>query len=156
MDANSSPERDERETVWKRCRAMNGVKSVWDTFFTAEGHARSSRPVATTNKMRGPLSGQANKIGHHMSHVIDHIFYRGLTFDGHVWGPTTYESTEEALRHLIPSPSLPSDHYPVVCDFVLPLPTFSLQSVSHLHAVAVFTAILAVIIWAAQSSINRE
>ena len=54
-----------------------------------------------------------------MCHLIDHIYFSGLQFERHAWGPTTYSSLTDARKQLIPSLTLPSDHFPVVVDFSL-------------------------------------
>ena len=78
-------------------------------------------PVSV-NKMRGPDSDQPKKIGLHAYHVIDHIFYNdGETMvqgDAHVIAPVRYGELEQALSALLPTLEMPSDHYPVVVDFV--------------------------------------
>jgi hypothetical protein len=78
-------------------------------------------PVSV-NKMRGPDSDQPKKIGLHAYHVIDHIFYNdGETMvqdNAHVIAPVRYGELEQALSALLPTLEMPSDHYPVVVDFV--------------------------------------
>lgn len=52
--------------------------SVWDDFFDSDGKAKTDselHPPVTSNKVRGPLSGQAKKIGAHAYYLIDHVFY---------------------------------------------------------------------------------
>jgi hypothetical protein len=65
LDANSSPDRREQETVWKALHST-GLQSVWDSFFAADGSLLVDKRPSTTNKMRGPLSGQRQKMGEHM------------------------------------------------------------------------------------------
>lgn len=131
MDANSQPNRDESEndTVWRTLRGVPLVQSVWDADFDAEGRprpeaattgggCRGGGSVVTTNKMRGPLSKQAAKIGEHMLHVIDHVYFlNGLEFVGHGWGPLRFSSPQAAVAQLLPTLDIPSDHAPVCADF---------------------------------------
>merc|ERR1712216_868813 len=78
--------------------------------------------MGSVNKMRGPLSGQPKKIGHHAYELIDHVFYsEGLELVEHVLEPRVHPSRAAAIDDLIPSLSNPSDHYPVVVDIV-PVP----------------------------------
>ena len=137
MDANSAPTRAEAATVWKSLRQTPRVRSVWDAHFmpggarvqTKQGSPRSllsttsAEPAppfpVTTNKMRGPLSKQKNKVGEHMLHVIDHIFFMGeaLRRPQHVCGPVLVPTAAAAHAHLLPSLQCPSDHFPVVVEF---------------------------------------
>lgn len=101
--------------------------SVWDDHFDATGRMSSSSssqgaPV-TSNKIRGPLSGQAKKIGLHSLYCIDHIFFSPaeLSLRGHVLPPKQFPSEMEARQMLNPSLSCPSDHYPVIVDLSWPL-----------------------------------
>mmetsp|Transcript_21968 Transcript_21968/g.52695 ORF Transcript_21968/g.52695 Transcript_21968/m.52695 type:complete len:597 (-) Transcript_21968:861-2651(-) len=127
LDANSEPTRGDQQTVW---RAMHeaGLRSVWDDRFDRDGHPCGSGKLVvtvTTNKMRGPLSNQPKKIGEHVFGVVDHIYYSasgGMEFEAHVAPPLEYESSE-AMRHLLPSLDMPSDHVPVIVDFNLPRKT---------------------------------
>ena len=135
LDANSSPGRPEEQTVWRALRGTSGVLSVWDAYYTPAGALRereacglalssaaepSPFPV-TTNKLRGPLSRQKAKVGEHMLHTIDHIFWAGEGIHNlrHAWGPITYTRPAEAHPHLLPSLEVPSDHLPVVIEFEL-------------------------------------
>ena len=134
LDANSSPARPEANTVWKALRGLPGAASVWDGHFAPDGALRTALTAVSTNKMRGPLSTQVKKVGEHMAHVIDHVFALQLgapesdaTAHGsaplrHAWGPMEFSSAAQALRHLIPSLRVPSDHYPVLCELELPPP----------------------------------
>ena len=122
-------------------RTFEGARSVWDPYFDR----RTGRPLAgkerageeeekkgsdslewseagapvTVNKMRGPDSGQSKKIGLHAYHTIDHVFYNdGERAVSLARPPTAYDRHEDALNSLIPSLAMPSDHYPVIVDFV--------------------------------------
>lgn len=115
-----APGRSEEKTVWKQLRGIPGVGSVWDEYFTVDGATRDpSQPLpVTTNKMRGPLSDQPKKIGEHMCHVIDHVFFSCATFmlSHHVWQPMKFPDKASAENHLLPSTTVPSDHAPVIVD----------------------------------------
>ena len=90
MDANSDPSfkaATSPSTCWKELRQAVG-NSVWDGFFTPDGNFLDQsdqgleQPV-TTNKVRGPQSAQAKKIGNHAYYLIDHIFYSPGSFGHH-------------------------------------------------------------------------
>ena len=53
-----------------------------------------------------------------MHGVIDHVYYSStdLSLLRHAIPPTTFPSLAAAREHLLPSLSLPSDHYPVCVD----------------------------------------
>ena len=126
MDANSAPTRSEPTTVWTSLRGTCGVRSVWDEYFSPAGERLPSADApfpVTTNKMRGPLSQQKKKVGEHMLHVIDHIFWlgEGLSRPRHAWGPTLFSTAAASHAHLLPSLQCPSDHLPVIVDFDLAL-----------------------------------
>jgi len=116
LDANSAPTRSESRTVWKLlCQPF---ESVWHKDFTPDGVTTSKSPPVSTNKMRGPLSGQAQKIGEHMCHVIDHIFFSTeFSMIEHAFEPHRFEDKDLAAAELLPSLAVPSDHYPVIVDF---------------------------------------
>ena len=86
LDANSEPNRTEDQTVWRKMHQPYendgwSAKSVWDDYFDATGRMRENSPlIATTNKMRGPLSDQPRKIGDPVFGVVDHIYYSGFGF----------------------------------------------------------------------------
>ena len=125
LDANSSPDRPDRydgPTTWKQLRGMPGMASVWDAYFDRDGtpcHPSGLVP-ATTNKVRGPQTQQAKKLGQQFKGAIDHIYFHGLGHTGFAWGPVAFGSSAEALNHLLPSLLVPSDHFPVCADFILP------------------------------------
>jgi len=114
-------------------RKFKDVRSVWDDYFNPDGsHKIRGRgyTLVTTNKMRGPLSDQPDKIGEHAFAAIDHIFYGDGSQTGaldawrlsllrHAWGPLEYSSPHAALRHVLPSLEVPSDHAPVIVDMLL-------------------------------------
>lgn len=125
LDANTAPGRKEPATVWKLLRGITGVQSVWDKDYTPDGAVLCLPAPVTTNKMRGPLSGQAKKIGEHMCHIIDHVFFtEGFEMQKHALNPLLYDSDTEACSHLLPSLAIPSDHAPVVVDFSLQLVSY--------------------------------
>lgn len=123
LDANSNPQAcglDGSSSCWRSLRGAVGA-SVWDSYFDASGAVTASdgldAPV-TSNKIRGPLSGQAKKIGAHAYGLIDHIFFTPSAFKskGHILQPNRFASSTTALEDVLPSLSNPSDHYPVVVD----------------------------------------
>eukprot|EP00756_Hemistasia_phaeocysticola_P044953 Hpha_TRINITY_DN18729_c0_g1::TRINITY_DN18729_c0_g1_i1::g.47349::m.47349 len=116
MDANSRPQFPGSETVWREFKRL-GWASVWDEFFCPEtGAERVERTPVTVNKLRGPSSGQTQKIGEHAFELIDHVFFRNLRLQGHGLQPVFFPSKDDALASLLPSLANPSDHYPVVAD----------------------------------------
>lgn len=124
LDANSHPQLmslDGVSSCWRSLRAAVGA-SVWDGHFDAVGNATCNGegldPPVSSNKVRGPLSGQARKIGLHAYYLIDHIFFNpaALRMRGHVLAPRRFASDAAALEALEPSLANPSDHYPVVVD----------------------------------------
>lgn len=127
IDANSHPQigGDSGSSVWCSLHEALGA-SVWDEHFDTTGrhllHAPPDPPV-TSNKLRGPLSGQAKKIGLHSYYCIDHVFFTPseLTLQGHALPPKQFSCVEEARSVLNPSLACPSDHYPVVVDLAWPL-----------------------------------
>lgn len=140
LDANSHPQvraPDGESSVWRSLRAAMGA-SVWDKYFTAKGNfkvegnfAGGLEPPVSSNKVRGPLSGQAKKIGLHAYYLIDHVYYVPEVFEcrQHVLPPQRFVSAERALDQVQPSLSNPSDHYPVVVDlaWLPPRPPLSAQ-----------------------------
>ena len=121
LDANSSPERTEDQTVWKTLRGVSGAQSVWDADYAPDGVVLATPPPVSTNKMRGPLSQQASKVGLHAYYLIDHVYYsQPFKFVRHALPPLRYESKESARTQLLPSLAVPSDHAPVIVDFELP------------------------------------
>jgi len=124
MDANSDPRSTSTtgSSCWRELRTTFGA-SVWDHYFDPEGKVipegkPGKDPPITTNKVRGPQSGQAKKIGSHAYHLIDHIFFdpRKLALREHVFEPKRFQSSGDALQHVLPSLENPSDHYPVIVD----------------------------------------
>jgi len=126
MDANSHPETkppgERKASCWQELHRAAGA-SVWDDFYSengdyiAEGKRKDVEHPVTTNKVRGPQSAQAKKIGLHAYSVIDHVFYAGnLQFHEHVHQPVQYPSAKDALQEVLPSLRDPSDHYPVIVD----------------------------------------
>lgn len=98
--------------------------SVWDDFFDAEGKPKKIQsefdPPVTSNKVRGPLSAQAKKIGSHAYYLIDHIFFDPVFFEleAHAFEPKQFRSPADALEEVQPSLLNPSDHYPVIADLI--------------------------------------
>lgn len=125
LDANSHPQQlgsDGRSSCWRSLRSSVGA-SVWDCFFDANGAATLEEgtrlePPVTSNKVRGPLSSQARKIGLHSYYLIDHVFFNPKFFSmrSHALAPRRFESAAQALQEVEPSLSNPSDHYPVIVD----------------------------------------
>ena len=125
MDSNAAPNHASGSPAWlavmQSCEAVGGVRSVWEPFFdVASGDAiEGVLAPATVNKMRGPLSGQARKIGEHHCEVIDQIFVapkacvERLDF---VRPPLVYAGEDAARAELMPSLSVPSDHACVIVD----------------------------------------
>eukprot|EP01065_Artemidia_motanka_P043036 TRINITY_DN5895_c0_g2_i1.p1 TRINITY_DN5895_c0_g2~~TRINITY_DN5895_c0_g2_i1.p1 ORF type:complete len:657 (+),score=138.23 TRINITY_DN5895_c0_g2_i1:74-2044(+) len=119
MDANSRPAFKADRTVWKTFKAA-GYRSVWDSSFDPAGQPTSSVQPVSVNKVRGPGSGQAGKIGEHAVELIDHVFFsEDVRFRGHGLEPRGFEGSVSALGCLLPSLACPSDHYPVIADFGL-------------------------------------
>jgi len=124
MDANSHPQleaNEEKESCWKVLRSAAGA-SVWDEYFDADGTPTKDdvelHPPVSSNKVRGPSSGQAKKIGLHSYYLIDHVYLNpaGLGCLKHVYTPHRFASESDALASVQPSLLNPSDHYPVVVD----------------------------------------
>jgi len=129
LDANSHPQvcaPDGQASVWRSLRNSLGA-SVWDGHFDADGEPLVGEdpgpvqdPPVSVNKFRGPHSAQPDKIGLHAYLCIDHIFFdpRSMALRGHVYPPRRFLSAHTALDHVLPSLAIPSDHYPLVVDFV--------------------------------------
>lgn len=123
LDANSHPAiRAGGESSWKVLRQALGA-SVWDAFFDPQGAVVPAErpeldPPVTSNKVRGPLSAQAKKIGAHAYYLIDHIFYNPgfFEFRSHAFEPKRFKSSKDALEDVQPCLLNPSDHYPVIVD----------------------------------------
>ncbi|CAK8995394.1 Oxygen-dependent choline dehydrogenase (CDH) (CHD) (Betaine aldehyde dehydrogenase) (BADH) [Durusdinium trenchii] len=119
LDANSHPAiRAGGESSWKVLRQALGA-SVWDAFFDPQGAVVPAErpeldPPVTSNKVRGPLSAQAKKIGAHAYYLIDHIFYNPgfFEFRSHAFEPKRFKSSKDALEDVQPCLLNPSDHYP--------------------------------------------
>jgi len=130
LDANSAPntERIEYEkrklNVWEALgSARPGILSVWTAFYGPDGAPRQRPAPVTTNKMRGPLSAQPKKIGEHAFALVDQIFFtEELSFLHHAFSPAAFSGGEDDARGvLLPSLKVPSDHYPVIADILLPI-----------------------------------
>jgi len=126
MDANSHPQigADSGSSVWCSLHGALGA-SVWDSHFDTLGRLTKDGPPdppVTSNKLRGPLSGQAKKIGLHSYYCIDHIFFtpKDFSLQGHALPPKQFPSDVEARGVLNPSLACPSDHYPVIVDLAWP------------------------------------
>merc|ERR1712110_947240 len=106
-------------SCWRSLRNALGA-SVWDYYFNSEGTPTGGTgvdPPVTTNKARGPLSGQAKKIGLHAYYLIDHIFFNdAFKLERHAYRPQQFSSAASALEVVVPALEVPSDHYPVVVD----------------------------------------
>jgi len=123
LDANSDPMSFGDGVIsscWTSLHSAVGA-SVWDGYFDPSGATAGAdeldQPV-TSNKIRGPLSGQHQKIGSHSYCLVDHIYFSPalLNMQGHVRSPHRFSSSVEALESVQPSLGNPSDHYPVVVD----------------------------------------
>ena len=121
MDANSHPElqgNEGEDTVWTSFPAQ---ESVWGGDFDAAGQysGKGGAPPVTVNKMRGPESQQASKIGAHAHFTIDHVYHRNALLLGQAEALPVprFASPAHGLQDVIPSWTCPSDHYPVVVDF---------------------------------------
>ena len=95
--------------------------SVWDDYFDVHGTAlhdvklkgrnrevatSETQEVATSNKMRGPLSDQPKKIGEPILGVVDHIYFSHRETDSgdpgdkhfelkrHVFTPLVYDTSK--------------------------------------------------------------
>lgn len=121
LDMNTSPDRSEPQ-VWRALRGMElGVRSAWDDWVAFDGTKRRLSLPTSTNKMRGPLSNQAKKMGEHAYGLVDHIFFGpDFTLKQHAWEPLVHGSVEKAHEQLLPSLEIPSDHLPVIVDVLLP------------------------------------
>ncbi|CAJ1403748.1 unnamed protein product [Effrenium voratum] len=133
-DSNSHPQITAAETegsCWKHLRRGAGA-SVWDDFFDESGNPLTKDaldPPVTSNKVRGPLSEQAAKIGTHAYYLIDHIFFSPASFRmlQHAYVPQRFPTSEAnvaALEEVQPSLHNPSDHYPVIADLAWEAETF--------------------------------
>ena len=103
-------------------RSAPGVSgSVWDMHWSSEGEAHSTGScIVTSNKMRGPLSAQPNKIGEHIFQCCDLVFFSdGLSMQRHVFEPLSYADANAGKLALLPTLALPSDHAPVCVDLML-------------------------------------
>ena len=71
--------------------------SCWDEFYDADGQPTGRPPPITSNKLRGPLSGQPAKIGEHVYQLCDHILYSShLHLTRHALPPRVYASIDDA------------------------------------------------------------
>lgn len=122
LDANSHPQIRPGNSCWCSLHRAMGA-SVWDAHFDAAGNPLLNSPPVTSNKLRGPLSGQAKKIGLHSFYCIDHIFFNPaeMSLQGHPLPPRQFPSDVAAREVLNPSLSNPSDHYPIIADLAWPL-----------------------------------
>ena len=121
LDANSGPDRA-TPSLWRAMRSAPGVSgSVWDMHWSSEGEAHSTGScIVTSNKMRGPLSAQPNKIGEHIFQCCDLVFFSdGLSMQRHVFEPLSYADANAGKLALLPTLALPSDHAPVCVDLML-------------------------------------
>jgi endonuclease/exonuclease/phosphatase family metal-dependent hydrolase len=130
IDTNSTPntERVEYEAlklnVWEAlCSARPGIRSVWAAFYGPDGTPRQKPSPVTTNKIRGPLSAQAEKIGEHAFGLMDQMFFTAcFSLLQHAYPPATFiGGAGDARGQLLPSLKVPSDHYPIIADIQLPI-----------------------------------
>lgn len=74
----------------------------------------------SVNKMRGIDSNQPEKIGIHHCKLIDYIFFSNSITFKRLINPILHKpATVEAFVNMIPSNTIPSDHYPIVCEITL-------------------------------------
>ena len=99
---------------------------MWDAYFDEQGKERDRKDskveVATSNKMRGPLSDQPKKIGEPILGVVDHVYFshrdtissdngdQHFEFKGHVFEPLAYE---QGKVHGVYSPR-PREHMQIL------------------------------------------
>jgi hypothetical protein len=158
-DANTYPDKEGDQTAWKALRSTPRTACVWDEYYDPFGTPRKppeQMPV-TSNKMRGPLSDQPAKIGEHVFHTVDHIFFSAgdLQFERMAFSPLCFPSKDEATLHLLPSHQIPSDHAPVMADLCFRKRVASLddskiaQRVPHHHrfSCAIVTRLRSMLAW---------
>jgi endonuclease/exonuclease/phosphatase family metal-dependent hydrolase len=130
LDANSAPNTERvvyeasKLNVWEAlCSARPGIRSVWAAFYGPDGTPRQTPSPVTTNKIRGPHSAQAEKIGEHAFGLMDQMFFTAcFSLLQHAYPPATFIGGEgDARGQLLPSLKVPSDHYPVIADIQLPI-----------------------------------
>merc|ERR1711924_229104 len=61
MDANSRPQFEGDQTVWKVMTGLEGIQSVWADYFDNSA-ANCEPPPVSVNKCRGPGSKQPQKV----------------------------------------------------------------------------------------------
>jgi len=119
MDSNSAP--GQQFDLWRELCSLStdsGARNLWSDFYDKDGKPLRDPTPVTTNKMRGPLSGQPAKIGEHAIGAIDNvIFSKHCSREQFAWEPLKYATKAEALDDLLPSLNVPSDHMPVIVDF---------------------------------------
>jgi len=120
----------EGTNVWKSILNINPkLQSIWTqaSYLNNDGTPSTDHKdkiMVSVNKMRGPASNQAEKIGEHQSELIDHIFTTGMKsqiredFAGNT-APRWYASEADAELDLYPSSIMPSDHFPLIVDIFL-------------------------------------
>ena len=118
LDAASAPSRPDKATVWRTLRSAR-VGSVWDSWYTPEGKLRKPSAPVTTNAILGnPANASSASLRpSHSYGCEDQLFFAGgLKAPKHAYGPVEYKSSSEAVPALLPSLSVPSDHYPLIAD----------------------------------------
>ena len=92
-----------------------------------------------------------------MTGVIDHVYYssNNLSLLRHVTPPTTFPSLAAAREHLLPSLSLPSDHYPVCVDLGPPPPRGTSASAATCTATCTSTGSAAAPRWPPDAGVVR-
>ena len=84
-------------------------------------HRHSPAASHRLRSVHSPLRSLSASLPATRAQVSDYIYYSPrFRMLGHAVAPTTFPSEPDALRSLLPSLSVPSDHHPVACDFELP------------------------------------
>lgn len=118
LDANSRPgfvlkdaDGNPLPTVWSILN-QTFKYCVWDAYYNKDGSLKDpSKDPHSTAKMRGPNSDQPLKIGELCKSVIDYVF---SNFPIDCIPPLVIPSDAEVLEYILPSASIPSDHFPVI------------------------------------------
>jgi hypothetical protein len=103
--------------------------SCWTNYYNDNGSFSTKYEPNTTVKCRGPLTSQPRKMGEFMKGPIDYVWLRGgrylrLISDPCIIEHQRYNDDMEYQKHIqdklvIPSKTVPSDHYPLVVDLYL-------------------------------------
>jgi len=114
----SKPE--EKLNTFMRLKRL-GLSSCWDAMLKESKKKGGEFFAVTSNKIRGPLSNQHEKIGYHSLSTIDYILFSpDTTMSQFALAPQLLgeggKFNRRAMENLIPSMKVPSDHYPVAVD----------------------------------------